>query len=77
MVSSNLQSQLCTWCRGLLGYHIYNVWTTFIFQISISNEDINISKHLLIRLTRSSSLYLQATPGPAIFRAYTAHSRFH
>ncbi|KAF6307076.1 ring finger protein 175 [Rhinolophus ferrumequinum] len=32
MVSSNLQTQLCIWCCGLFGHHIYNVWSPFIFQ---------------------------------------------
>lgn len=32
MVSFDLQTQLCIWCCGLLGYHVYNVWIQSVFQ---------------------------------------------
>ncbi|PNI63249.1 RNF175 isoform 3 [Pan troglodytes] len=32
MVSFDLQTQLCIWCCGLLGDHVYNVWIQSVFQ---------------------------------------------
>ncbi|TKC50655.1 hypothetical protein EI555_010859, partial [Monodon monoceros] len=32
MVSSHPKRQLCIWCCGLFGYHVYNVWIQFIIQ---------------------------------------------
>lgn len=37
MVSFDLQTQLCIWCCGLLGDHVYNVWIQSVFQVSVSN----------------------------------------